>query len=437
MGRANSCPLTAATPASSAMDTPGFPSSAPTAWEPGNASSAWPPDVALGNVSAAPSVAGLAVSGVLIPLVYLVVCVVGLLGNSLVIYVVLRHTASPSVTNVYILNLALADELFMLGLPFLAAQNALSYWPFGSLMCRLVMAVDAINQFTSIFCLTVMSVDRYLAVVRPTCSARWRTAPVARTVSVAVWVASAVVVLPVVVFSGVPHGMSTCHMQWPEPAAAWRAGFIIYTAALGFFGPLLVICLCYLLIVVKVRSAGRRVRAPSCQRRRHSERRVTRMVVAVVALFVLCWMPFYVLNIVNVVRPLPEEPAFFGLYFLVVALPYANSCANPILYGFLSYRFKQGFRRVLLRPSRRVRSQEPSAGPPEKTGEDEGEEDGEEAAGGRGQGKEMNGRVSLIARPGTGGQERPPSGTASKQRQFLPREPAAGGKPGALHASCL
>ena len=162
------------------------------------------------------------------------------------------------------------------------------------------------------------------------------------------------------------------------------------------------------------------------------------MVVAVVALFVLCWMPFYVLNIVNVVRPLPEEPAFFGLYFLVVALPYANSCANPILYGFLSYRFKQGFRRVLLRPSRRVRSQEPSAGPPpEKTGEDEGEEDGEEAAGGRGQGKEMNGRVSLIARPGTGGQERPHSGTASKQRQFLPREPTAGGKPGALHASCL
>uniref|UniRef100_A0A8C2NC45 G-protein coupled receptors family 1 profile domain-containing protein n=1 Tax=Capra hircus TaxID=9925 RepID=A0A8C2NC45_CAPHI len=292
----------------------------------------WPPDAVLGNASTASSVAGLAVSGILIPLVYLVVCVVGLLGNSLVIYVVLRQTATPSVTNVYILNLALADELFMLGLPFLAAQNALSYWPFGSLMCRLVMAVDGINQFTSIFCLTVMSVDRYLAVVHPTRSARWRTAPVARTVSAAVWVASAIVVLPVV---------------WPEPAAAWRAGFIIYTAALGFFGPLLVICLCYLLIVVKVRSAGRRVRAPSCQRRRHSERKVTRMVVAVVALFVLCWMPFYVLNIINVVCPLPEEPAFFGLYFLVVALPYANSCANPILYGFLSYRESHGQRSLV------------------------------------------------------------------------------------------
>ncbi|XP_045148002.1 somatostatin receptor type 3 [Echinops telfairi] len=425
------------------MDTPGYALLVPTTSEPGNTSLAWPLDAALGNRSGGPSPAGLAIRGILIPLVYLVVCVVGLLGNSLVICVVLRHTASPSVTNIYILNLALADELFMLGLPFLAAQNALSYWPFGSLMCRLVMAVDGINQFTSIFCLTVMSVDRYLAVVHPTRSARWRTAPVARTVSAAVWATSAVVVLPVVVFSGVPRGMSTCHMQWPEPAAAWRAGFIIYTTALGFFGPLLVICLCYLLIVVKVRSAGRRVRAPSSQRRRRSERRVTRMVVAVVALFVLCWMPFYVLNIVNVVCPLPEEPAFFGLYFLVVALPYANSCANPILYGFLSYRFKQGFRRVLLRPSRRVRSQEPAAGPPEKTEEEEDDQDDEEDGEGgreeqRREGKELNGRVSQITQAGPSGQERPPSSSAArKEQQFLPQEPSVPDKPSALHISYL
>lgn len=428
------------------MDTPGYPSPAPATLEPGNTStsSAWPPAATLGNASVVgSSLAGLALSGVLIPLVYLVVCVVGLLGNSLVIYVGLRYTASPSVTNVYILNLALADELFMLGLPFLAAQNALSYWPFGSLMCRLVMAVDGINQFTSIFCLTVMSVDRYLAVVHPTRSARWRTAPVARAVSAAVWVASAVVVLPVVVFSGVPRGMSTCHMQWPEPVAVWRAGFIIYTAALGFFGPLLVICLCYLLIVVKVRSAGRRVRAPTCQqaqvascpRRRSSERRVTRMVVAVVALFVLCWMPFYVLNIVNELCPLPEEPAFFGLYFLVVALPYANSCANPILYGFLSYRFKQGFRRVLLRPSRRVRSQEPAVGPPEKTEEEEDYEEEEDGAAVKR--KEVNGRLSQVTQPATSRQARPHSAGTSKEQKFLPQEPPAGEKPSPRHSSYL
>uniref|UniRef100_A0A8C8SCE5 Somatostatin receptor 3 n=1 Tax=Pelusios castaneus TaxID=367368 RepID=A0A8C8SCE5_9SAUR len=309
-----------------------------------------------GNISTASS-PGVNFSGVLILLVYLIVCVVGLVGNSLVIYVVLSHSVSKSVTTVYIFNLALADELFMLGLPFLAVQYALSYWPFGSFMCRLVMAVDAINQFTSIFCLTVMSVDRYLAVVHPWKSSKWRTAGVAKVVSTTVWVLSSVVVLPVVVFSKVPRRMSTCQIQWPEPVSVWSAGFIIYTATLGFFGPLLVICLCYLLIVVKVRSSSRKVRVLSSKRKR-SERRVTRMVVAVVTVFVLCWLPFYVLNIISVVCPSPVEPSLFGVYFLAVVLPYANSCANPIIYGFLSYRFKQGFRRAILRPSRRVQDQE-------------------------------------------------------------------------------
>ncbi|XP_050782958.1 somatostatin receptor type 3 [Gopherus flavomarginatus] len=407
------------------MDSPAFTSSTPVASEEGNISTSWASSI-LGNLSTTAS-PGMDVSEVLIPLVYLIVCVVGLVGNSLVIYVVLRHSVRESVTNVYILNLALADELFMLGLPFLAAQNALSYWPFGSFMCRLVMAVDSINQFTSIFCLTVMSVDRYLAVVHPGKSSKWRTARVAKAVSATVWVLSSVVVLPVVVFSNVPLGMSTCHIQWPEPASMWRAGFIIYTATLGFFGPLLVICLCYLLIVVKVRSSSRRVRALSSKRKR-SERRVTRMVVAVVAVFVLCWLPFYVLNIVNVVCPLPNEPSLFGVYFLVVVLPYANSCANPIIYGFLSYRFKQGFRRAILRPSRRVQSQDVVARPPEKTEEEEEEEEEAEDSG-----------VSKIAQNGNGRQECAlTSGAAGGSEQKpLPEEPGSCDKPSALHISYL
>ncbi|XP_016405119.1 somatostatin receptor type 3 [Sinocyclocheilus rhinocerous] len=299
------------------------------------------------------------VAGILIPLVYIAVCVVGLIGNTLVIHIVLRYSQAESVTNIYILNLAIADELFMLGLPFLAVQNGLLSWPFGSLMCRLVMTVDAINQFTSIFCLTVMSIDRYLAVVHPLQSSRWRQPRVAKTVNATVWGVSFVVVLPVVVFAGVLQDDGNCSIVWPEPAEVWKAAFIVYTATVGFFGPLTVICLCYLLIVVKVRSSGRRVRATSI-RRRKSERKITRMVVIVVAVFVFCWLPFYVLNIVNLLVLLPGE--FRGLYYFVVVLSYANSCANPILYGFLSDNFKRGFRKALCRSSRRVENRDQPQG---------------------------------------------------------------------------
>uniref|UniRef100_A0A3B4ZCU4 Somatostatin receptor type 5-like n=1 Tax=Stegastes partitus TaxID=144197 RepID=A0A3B4ZCU4_9TELE len=297
------------------------------------------------------SLPGLA--GVFIPLIYGIVCIVGLVGNTLVIHVVVNYTKNESVTNIYILNLAIADELFMLGLPFLAVQNALLSWPFGSLMCRVVMTVDAINQFTSIFCLTVMSVDRYLAVVHPIRSSWWRRPRVAKAISATVWAGSFVVVLPVVVFADVLKDDGNCSIVWPEPAEVWKTSFIVYTCTVGFFCPLLVICLCYLLIVIKVRSVGKRAQATS-SRRRKSERKITRMVVVVVAVFVFCWLPFYALNILNLLVVLPGD--FRGLYFFVVVLSYANSCANPILYGFLSDNFKRGFRKALCRTSRRVKS---------------------------------------------------------------------------------
>ncbi|XP_070769409.1 somatostatin receptor type 5 [Enoplosus armatus] len=292
-------------------------------------------------------------AGIFIPLIYGIVCVVGLVGNTLVIHVIVNYTKNESVTNIYILNLAIADELFMLGLPFLAVQNALLSWPFGSLMCRVVMTVDAINQFTSIFCLTVMSVDRYLAVVHPIRSFWWRRPRVAKAISATVWAGSFVVVLPVVVFADVLKDDGNCSIVWPEPAEVWKTSFIVYTCTVGFFCPLLVICLCYLLIVIKVRSVGKRAQATS-SRRRKSERKITRMVVVVVAVFVLCWLPFYALNIVNLLVVLPGD--FRGLYFFVVVLSYANSCANPILYGFLSDNFKRGFRKALCGTSRRVKN---------------------------------------------------------------------------------
>lgn len=107
-----------------------------------------------------------------------------------------------------------------------------------------------------------------------------------------------------------------------------------------------------------MRNAGKRARSTS-SRRRKSERKITRMVVVVVAVFVLCWLPFYILNIVNLLILLPGE--FRGLYYFVVVLSYANSCANPIIYGFLSDNFKRGFRKALCRSSRRVENHERAA----------------------------------------------------------------------------
>ncbi|XP_055038961.2 somatostatin receptor type 2 [Misgurnus anguillicaudatus] len=285
-------------------------------------------------------------STVVITFMYFVVCAVGLCGNALVIYVVLRYANMKTVTNIYILNLAVADVMFMLSLPFIAIQLALVHWPFGPALCRVVITVDSLNQFTSIFCLMVMSIDRYLAVVHPIRSTKWRKPTAAKFINLTVWLVSLLVNLPIIIYSGLitkPDGCF-CSIVWPEPQEVYYTAFMFYTFILGFFLPLIVICLCYLLIVIKVKSSGISV---GSTKRKRSEKKVTRMVSIVVAVFVLCWLPFYIFNVTSVTGTISTTPFLRSVFAIVVVLGYANSCANPILYAFLSENFKKSFQNVL------------------------------------------------------------------------------------------
>ncbi|MEQ2177107.1 hypothetical protein GOODEAATRI_000423 [Goodea atripinnis] len=183
--------------------------------------------------------------------IYTTVFIVGFFGNALVIYIVARYTKMKTVTNMYILNLAMADELYIMGIPFIGTQSVLFYWPFGEFLCKVCMTADGMSQFASTFCLTLMSIDRFLAVVYPIRSAKWRKPWVAKIFSALAWIISFLMVLPVTVFSHVQE-YDTCNISWPDPSGVWSAVFILYTSIMGFFGPLVVISLCYLLIIIKV-----------------------------------------------------------------------------------------------------------------------------------------------------------------------------------------
>ena len=67
----------------------------------------------------------------------------------------------------------------------------------------------------------------------------------------------------------------------------------------------------------------------------------------IVVVFVLCWLPFFILNVVNLVFILPENSLMAGVYFFVVTLTYVNSCANPLLYGFVGNNFRRNLLRLL------------------------------------------------------------------------------------------
>ncbi|NXM89683.1 SSR4 protein, partial [Oenanthe oenanthe] len=265
--------------------------------------------------------------------------------NALVIFVILRYAKMKTATNIYLLNLAIADELFMLSLPFAATAAALRRWPFGRALCRTVLGVDGLNMFSSVFCLTVLSLDRYIAVVHPLRAASYRRPSVAKLVNAAVWLLALLVASPIPVFAGTAATRDgravACDLLWPSPA--WAAAFVVYSSALGFVLPVVAMALCYLLLAGKMRAVAQGV---GWRQRRRSEGKLTRLVATVVAMFVVCWLPFYVVQLLELLLPGRLDASAHNASLL---LSYSNSCANPILYALLSENFRHSFQGVLRR----------------------------------------------------------------------------------------
>lgn len=112
-----------------------------------------------------------------------------------------RYTKMKTATNIYIFNLALADALATSTLPFQSVNYLMGTWPFGDILCKIVMSIDYYNMFTSIFTLTTMSVDRYIAVCHPVKALDFRTPRNAKIVNVCNWILSSAIGLPVMVMA--------------------------------------------------------------------------------------------------------------------------------------------------------------------------------------------------------------------------------------------
>ncbi|KAM8730282.1 somatostatin receptor type 2 [Acanthopagrus schlegelii] len=279
--------------------------------------------------------------GITMAVLYAVVCILGLAGNSLVIAAILKLDKMSSSTTVYIFNLALADGLFMVGLPFIASQNFQNHWMFGNMACKVVMVLDGINQFTSVFCLTVMSIDRYMALANPLQFARWRTPRCAKIVSAFLWLFSFVTILPMALQFSADQGLCI-----PSNVSdAWWLGVLSYTFVMGFALPFTVMTASYTALLVTLRS--QRLRATTANHESHRlESQVTKMVVAVVVVFGVCWLPFYTFNFYCLFQSILVLTLSRAFDFAVL-LSYSWSCANPILYACLSDTFRKHFRTLL------------------------------------------------------------------------------------------
>ncbi|XP_028316836.1 opioid receptor, delta 1a [Gouania willdenowi] len=293
-----------------------------------------------------PRCAGDIIIAICITALYSVICVVGLLGNILVMYGVVRYTKMKTATNIYIFNLALADALATSTLPFQSAKCLMNTWPFGEILCKLIIAIDYYNMFTSIFTLTMMSVDRYIAVCHPVRALGFRTAAKAKLINVLIWVLSSAIGVPIMIMAitdtSLETGRTRCTLKFPDPDWYWDTVTKICVFIFAFVVPVMVITICYGLMILRLRSV--RLLSGSKEKDRNM-RRITRMVLVVVAAFIICWTPIHIFIIVRtMVKVDSRNPFVNASWHLCIALGYTNSSLNPLLYAFLDENFKRCFR---------------------------------------------------------------------------------------------
>ncbi|CAP35041.2 Protein CBR-NPR-9 [Caenorhabditis briggsae] len=294
---------------------------------------------------------------------------IGLIGNALVVIVAFGRQMRNS-TNTLIIGLAISDLMFLLlCVPFTAIDYAVPTWIFPEWTCSMINFFQVsywlhTSAYCSVWTLTLMALDRFLAVVYPVESITVRTP---RNTMIALFILYTIIVcsqIPVgrmhgiYVYDFILEKRSTCAILTIATAEATPAVARTYFMTFNLFGYVLLLESLLLgekrkgkLLLIKVAN-----RDSSSIRRRPeataAKRKVTRLVLCVLITWALCWLP---LNVCFFMSGLAyPEPLVIshGVIMVIVqiasqVLAYTNSCLNPILYALMSHSFREGFIRIM------------------------------------------------------------------------------------------
>ncbi|XP_067395462.1 chemerin-like receptor 1 [Emydura macquarii macquarii] len=270
--------------------------------------------------------------------IYSITCILGILGNGLVI-VIITFKMKKSVNAIWFLNLAVADFLFNAFLPLNIAYTAMHYhWVFGAAMCKLNSFLLNLNLYTSVLLLTIISFDRCISVVFPVWAQNHRTTKLACLVCIVLWVVGFGLSSPSLVFRDtVPHlGKVICFNNYSlstsDPALGFaRHGTVnILRFLAGFAIPVIIITVCYMVIIFKLK-----------RNRLAKSKKPFKIIVAIIVTFFLCWCPYQVLNLLETQHDRISHLVFATGIPLTTALAAVSSCMNPILYVFMGRDFKK------------------------------------------------------------------------------------------------
>ncbi|XP_024153045.1 C3a anaphylatoxin chemotactic receptor [Oryzias melastigma] len=279
-------------------------------------------------------------------ILYTLTVVLGITGNSVVIWVA-GFKLKSKVTNVWLVNLAIADLIFCFTRVFsLIKKLFFDHWPFGVFLCKFNGFFKYANMFCSVFLLAVISLDRMLCIWRPIFMRRHHKMWTARVVAVCVWIVAVIFSSPYFIYRQVymKKNLTKCSLEVKEKTQGDNTTkHVLYSIRFvcGFLLPFIVILVCYILAGVGIRRA-----------RFSRKSRSLRVLVSLVIAFFVCWAPYHSLLLVKMVDS--ENPVLKVWQPLASGMAYFSSCVNPLLYFCMGLEVRGRFRQSLMGVYRRA-----------------------------------------------------------------------------------
>ncbi|XP_038870769.1 probable G-protein coupled receptor 34b [Salvelinus namaycush] len=280
-------------------------------------------------------------SSLQIPLavLYSVIFVLGLAGNVLALWVFLYVHSKKNSVRVFLINIALADLLLVICLPFRVLYHSKgNHWDMGPILCKVVGNLFYMNMYISITLLGLISVDRYLKIQRSAGgqyrlqATRWSS-----TVCGTIWILALASVMPMILLSEGNEESNKCFQYKLRKNAQGKAYFNLFLVAVFWF---VFVCLVvsYGKIALKLLRASRdKPDLPNATR----YNRTARKSFFVLFLFTICFVPYHMVRVFYVVSQISETSCFWrGVVDqaneVVLLLSALNSCLDPVMYFLLS-----------------------------------------------------------------------------------------------------
>lgn len=273
--------------------------------------------------------------------VILSVCfLVGTPGNLLVMWTIMSHVKHRCHTLLLIMHLAVADMLVVVTLPLWIYSLARS-WVFGEAMCKAMVYIIYACMYASIFLITIMSVERYLAVRYPFKMLHWKNSNAMNLILAGSWTLALLLGLPTIWTRFVDEtmdGVQQCIFSGFVSVALEVVCACLETL-IGFVIPFLTMAVCYVQVASRLRHMHRK-----------NTQKSAFLISGVVVAFALCWLPHHIMNVINVAQLLGAHSEKLkevseATVFISGALTFISSSVNPMLYAFAARNFQGSLRK--------------------------------------------------------------------------------------------